>query len=88
MVRLRDRRVMPIECKVSNSAVNSFKRVNHEAAGKARQWLTAFGARATVPAAVLAGVFKPANLATAQDIGLHLFWQHRLQDLGEFLRFD
>ena len=35
VVRLRDRRVMPIECKVSNSEVNSFKRVNHEAAGKA-----------------------------------------------------
>jgi hypothetical protein len=86
VVRLFDRRVMPIECKVSNSAVNSFKRVNHEAAGKAQQWLDAFGARATVPAAVLAGVFKPANLDTAQGDGLSLFWQHRLGDLADFLR--
>jgi hypothetical protein len=38
IIRLSDRRYMAIECKVSNSAVNSFKRVNHEALGKARRW--------------------------------------------------
>jgi hypothetical protein len=86
VLRLKDRRVMAIECKVSNSAVNSYKRVNHEAAGKAQQWLEAFGARAIVPAAVLGGVFKPANLATAQDVGLALYWQQRLTDLEAFLR--
>jgi hypothetical protein len=85
VVRLRDRRVMPIECKVSNSEVNSFKRVNHEAAGKAQRWLVAFGAAGVVPAAVLGGVFKPPNLETAQTSGLALFWQHRLSDLAEFL---
>ncbi|MBX6324355.1 MAG: XamI family restriction endonuclease, partial [Rhodospirillaceae bacterium] len=59
LVRLYDRRLMPIECKVWNSAVNSFKRVNHEAAGKARKWLSAFGTRQIMPAAVLSGVFNP-----------------------------
>ncbi len=86
VVRLYDRRVMPIECKVSNSEVNSFKRVNHEAAGKAQRWLVAFGAAGVVPAAVLGGVFKPGNLETAQTHGLALYWQHRLSDLADFLR--
>jgi hypothetical protein len=85
VIRLHDRRVMAIECKVSNSAVNSFKRVNHEAGGKAQKWLTAFGAVGVVPAAVLGGVFKAANLETAQTVGLSLYWQHRLQDLADFL---
>lgn len=85
VVRLRDQRIMPIECKVSNSAVNSFKRINHEAANKATQWLTEFGRSTTIPAAVLSGVFKPENLMAAQDAGLALFWSHRLEDLADFL---
>ena len=49
VVGLYDRRTLALECKVSNSGVNSFKRVNHEAAGKARAWITAFGQRQVVP---------------------------------------
>lgn len=86
IARLPDHRIMPIECKVSNSSVNSYKRVNHEAAGKAAAWLRAFGTRTVVPAAALAGVFNPANLATAQQSQLFLFCQHRLADLADFVR--
>ncbi len=86
VARLADQRLLAIECKVSNSAVNSYKRVNHEAVGKARSWLSDFGRRQMIPAAVLSGVFKPANLATAQDEGLALFWAFRLDDLEEFLQ--
>ncbi len=82
---LYDRRVLALECKASNSEVNSFKRINHEAAGKARNWLSAFGQRQLVPAAVLSGVFKPENLAAAQTQGLALFWFHRLGDLQDFI---
>lgn len=85
VIRLYDRRAMAVECKASNSAVNSFKRVNHEAAGKARAWLAGFGKRQTVPGAVITGVFNPANLETAQAEGLALFWSHRLQDLADFI---
>ena len=85
VVRLADRRLLAIECKVSNSAVNSYKRVNHEAVGKARSWLSDFGRRQIVPAAVLSGVFKPANLATAQEDGLTLLWAFRLQDLSDLV---
>lgn len=85
VVRMLDRRCLAVECKVSNSAVNSFKRVNHEALGKARRWLNQFGTAGVVPAAVLSGVFKPENLAAAQQGGLYLFWSHRPDDLREFI---
>lgn len=85
VVRLYDGRVMPIECKVSNSAVNSFKRINHEAAGKARDWISGFGRRQVVPAAVIAGVFNPANLGTAQFEGLTIYWNDRLNDLVDYI---
>ena len=85
VIRLYDHRAMPVECKVSNSAVNSFKRVNHEAVGKAKTWLTGFGTRQVIPAAVVSGVFNAANLQTAQAEGLVIFWGHRLQDLADFV---
>lgn len=84
VARLNDRRVLAIECKASNSAVNSFKRVNHEALGKATKWRNDFGGVQVVPAAVLSGVFSPSNLAAAQTAGLFLFWQFRLKDLIDF----
>jgi len=86
VVRLPDRQCLAIECKVSNSAVNSLKRVNHEALGKAREWLGEFGTAGVVPAAVLSGVFNTENLVTAQDSGLFLFWAHRLDDLRSFVQ--
>ena len=85
VIRLYDRRAMPVECKASNSAVNSFKRINHEAVGKARAWLAGFGGRQIVPCAVIGGVFNPANLESAQAEGLVLIWSHRLDDLAEFI---
>ena len=85
VIRLHDRRAMALECKVSNSAVNSFKRINHEAAGKARSWLSGFGHRQIVAAAVIGGVFNPINLETAQAEGLAIFWSHRLSDLTAFI---
>ena len=86
IARLHDGRAMAIECKTSNSAVNSFKRINHEAGNKAASWLRDFGKRHVVPAAVISGVFRPKNLETAQDAGLALFWQHRLEDLTDFIQ--
>lgn len=85
VIGLFDRRALAVECKVSNSEVNSFKRVNHEAAGKAAKWNAQFGKRQLVAMAVLRGVFKPENLASAQDAGLHLVWSHRLEDLRGFV---
>jgi hypothetical protein len=81
VVGLWDRRRMPLECKASNSATNSYKRVNHEAASKAETWLQDFGRSQVVPAAILSGVFKRANLEDAQARGLTLLWAHRIDDL-------
>lgn len=85
VIRLWDRRVMPIECKVSNSSTNSVKRLNNDAAVKASVWLGEFGTAQTVPAAMLAGVFKRHNLVQAQDRGLALFWSHDLDRLIAFI---
>jgi hypothetical protein len=85
VLRLNDSRLMAIECKVSNSATNSVKRLNNDAAAKARHWLQIFGTMQVVPSAMLAGVFKVINLKQAQSQGLAIFWSHDLTKLGEFI---
>ena len=85
VVALYDGRLMPIECKVSNSAVNSVKRLNNDAAAKAAQWVAEFGEQ-VVPSAVLSGVFKLHNLEAAQKAKLAIFWAHNLDPLGDFIR--
>lgn len=86
IVRLYDGRVMPTEAKVSNSATNSVKRLNRDAAAKAYQWTQEFGPRNVVPAAVLAGVFKTHNLRSAQDQdNLTIFWAHNLDAMVRFI---
>lgn len=85
LVGLWDRRVMPIECKVSNSSTNSVKRLNNDAAVKAETWRKDFGQLQVVPAAVLGGVYKLHNLHNAQQRGLALFWSHQLDALTEWI---
>src|SRR4051812_25216916 len=62
VIRLWDHRLMPVECKVSNSALNSVKRLNNDAAVKAISWREDFGRTQVVPSAVLGGVYKLHNL--------------------------
>ena len=81
IVGLHDGRIMAIECKVSNSAINSVKRLNNDAASKAEEWREDFGTAQIVPAAVLSGVYKLHNLENAQRRGLTLFWSHDLPEL-------
>ncbi len=85
LLGLWDRRIMPIECKVSNSSTNSVKRLNREAAGKAEYWIKEFGARNVVPAAVLSGVYKLHNIGNAQERGLTIFWAHDLAELIDWI---
>lgn len=85
VVRLWDGRVMPIECKVSNSEVNSIKRLTNDAAVKARVWIEDLGRNNVVPAAVLSGVFGLPHLVEAQERGLTLFWAHSLDALLDFI---
>lgn len=84
-IRLRNGGLLLIECKVSSSSVNSYKRLNHETGDKAATWGRAFGAQATTMG-VLAGVYRLANLVSAQD-EKHVFiaWERDLSSLAEFL---
>lgn len=84
LARLWDDRMLPVECKVSNSGVNSYKRLNHDTLSKRESWTKSFG-DAVIPSAILSGVFTPANVETAQAAGLTIFWAHRITDLGEFV---
>jgi transcriptional regulator GlxA family with amidase domain len=72
---------MPIECKVSNSATNSIKRVNNDVAAKAGEWLRQFGSSQVVPAAVLSGVYHLHHLEAVQNANLTIFWAHNLAAL-------
>lgn len=85
LARLWDHRVMPIECKVSNSSLNSVKRLNNDAAVKAGTWKRDFGIRQVVPSAVLSGVYDLRNLLDAQERGLTIFWAHDLGPLTEWI---
>ena len=83
---LPDGRILAIECKVSNSAVNSYKRIVHDTGGKATIWYDQLGRANVLASAVLSGVFSPANCETVQnDKGVYLFWDHRLDDLRDFI---
>jgi len=81
LVRLWDHRVMAIECKVSNSYLNSVKRLNNDAAAKAEVWRRDFGETQIVSAAAISGVFKLAKLEEAQRRGLTVFWAHNLDGM-------
>lgn len=85
IVRLYDGRIMPTEAKVSNSATNSIKRLNNDAAVKAKKWTEQFGTSNVIPAAILGGVFKLNNLKSAQNDNLTIFWAHNLDAMIEFI---
>lgn len=81
---LWDSRIIAIECKVSNSYLNSVKRINNDAATKATTWAKEFG-DFVVPTALISGVFKRLNIVNAQKKGLMIVWAHRLSDLTDFI---
>jgi hypothetical protein len=84
LVRLFDERFLAIECKSSNSAVNSIKRLN-DVFEKAEVWRRARG-NTVVTAAVIAGVFDLRSLETAQEKSVYLFWEHDLSQLKKYIK--
>ncbi|MFN8160255.1 MAG: XamI family restriction endonuclease [Solirubrobacterales bacterium] len=83
--RLATGDLLPIECKVSNTAVNSVKRLNRETGGKHERWRGAFGTDLHT-AAVLGGVFNLVNLKGAQDDGMLVFFDHDLEAIERFIQ--
>jgi hypothetical protein len=84
-VRLEDGRLFPIECKVSNSEVNSTKRLIRETRGKHNEWRREFG-NELMTGAVLAGAFSMINLRQAQQAGVLPFFEHELKALSAFIK--
>jgi hypothetical protein len=76
---------LALECKVSNSSLNSRKRLL-EVDSKRQRWDSAGLPHRFRTAAVLAGVFDVERLKETQDSGTYIFWEHRLQDLTAFLK--
>lgn len=85
IVGLYDYRLLCIECKASNSEINSRKRLNKEVGADAKAWLSKFGDDNIVPAAAIRGVFKPEYVKQAQEVPVAIFWSHRLSDLLAFI---
>jgi hypothetical protein len=84
-VRLRDGRLLAIECKVSIGPKNGWKRMNRETGGKAEAWRTHFGSQ-VITAVVIDGVFDLGCLVQAQDRqAVTIFWEHDLRALSTFL---
>ncbi len=48
----------------------------------------AFGEFNVAPSAMLSGVYSVENIMSAQADGLLIFWSHRVEDLGAFLKFN
>ena len=76
---------LAIECKVSNSSLNSRKRLQ-DVRAKREIWDSAGTLYQFRTAAVLAGVYSLPRLMEAQKGGVLIFWEHRLEDLTEYLR--
>ena len=83
--RLKDGRLLPIECKVSNSEVNSTKRLIRETLGKHIDWHRTYGHDVNT-GVVLAGAFSMKNLRQAQEQGMLLFFEHQLNSLTAFIK--
>jgi hypothetical protein len=73
---------LALECKSSNSSLNSRKRLNKEVVADAKVWA---GLGQVIPGAVLRGVFDPRYAQEAQDTPMVIFWSHRLDDLRDFI---
>lgn len=84
VARLFDKRLLAIECKSSNSAVNSIKRINKEVVKKCNHWSGAFG-QVLISAGVIQGVFGQSAIIAAQDERVVLFWGHDLDTLRKFV---
>jgi hypothetical protein len=78
-------RMVALEAKDSNSAVNSVKRLNNDTAAKAKH-LAAEAGKIIINVALLSGVFKIDKLESAQDSGLYLVWSHAMDGFIDWIK--
>lgn len=85
VIRLFDDRFLFIECKASNSEVNSRKRLNKESIKNVKTWKTVLGSE-IIGAVAIRGVFKPEYVLSAQDDGVFIIWSDGIGRFQDFLQ--
>lgn len=83
-IGLPRKKILALECKVSNDKTNSVKRTN-DVLKKAEAWRKQWG-RFVTTGALLQGVFGDKEPRRLLEANVELFWSHRLQDFQEWLR--
>lgn len=76
--------VAAMECKVTNDATNSVKRVN-DVLKKATAWKAHWGSFVET-AALLQGVIKPEDVQRLTDEGVRVFWSHDLDAFANWVQ--
>ncbi len=80
---LGDTFVLALECKVTNDATNSIKRID-DVLNKARAWEKRWGDY-VMTGAMLQGVIPKKQLRKLLDADVSIFWSHRLRDFETWL---
>ena len=80
---LKDTIVLAMECKVSNDATNSVKRIN-DVLKKSTSWRSHYGSFVKT-AALLQGVIAAKDVARLIDDGVEVFWSHDLDSFERWL---
>lgn len=75
--------VAAMECKVTNDATNSVKRIN-DVLKKANAWKAHWGSFVET-AALLQGVIKAEDVQRLTDEGVKVFWSHNLDEFAEWV---
>jgi hypothetical protein len=75
--------VLAMECKVTNDVTNSVKRIN-DILKKAAAWRSKWGEFVRT-AAMLQGVMNPDDVKRLLDVGVEVFWSHRLDDFATWI---
>lgn len=82
-VGLSGRRILALECKVSNDKTNSVKRVN-DVLKKAAAWRSQWG-KFVITGALLEGVFSEKEPRRLLDSEVAIFWSHRPELFREWI---
>lgn len=80
---LGDTYVLAVECKVTNDETNSIKRMN-DILKKATAWRAHWG-NFVIPAAILEGNIKFADVERLLEGQVEVFWSHRLDLFADWL---
>lgn len=82
-VGLSKKRILALECKVSNDTTNSVKRIN-DVMKKSEAWRRQWG-KFVMTGALLQGVIKSTDISRMLDEGIAVFWSHDLNAFRDWV---